>query len=145
MIVVVKHTANEQQVESLASWFHTRGLKTDISKGEFQTVIGLIGDVSKVEYSPNCRPLDHRARPDVIRYGRLEYWNNLQAFEKSRGHTITQTPADLDGFVVGAGPVPYPGWFSISLGMNFYLDYLPYISLCDPSLTRLKNSSSGFS
>ena len=49
MIAVIRHTASEQQIENLLSWFHSRGLKTHVSKGEFQTIIGLIGDTSHVD------------------------------------------------------------------------------------------------
>jgi 3-deoxy-7-phosphoheptulonate synthase len=49
MIAVVKQGVSEQQIENLVSWFHSRGLKTHISKGEIQTIIGLIGDTSKVD------------------------------------------------------------------------------------------------
>jgi 3-deoxy-7-phosphoheptulonate synthase len=49
MIAVVKHGANKKQIEGLISWFHARGLKTHVSEGEFQTIIGLIGDTSKVD------------------------------------------------------------------------------------------------
>jgi len=49
MIAVIKPGATQQQIENLLSWFQARGLKTDVSEGEFQTIIGLIGDVSKVD------------------------------------------------------------------------------------------------
>ena len=49
MIAVIKPGATQQQIEGLVSWFNARGLKTDISEGEFQTIIGLIGDVSTVD------------------------------------------------------------------------------------------------
>lgn len=49
MIAVVKHGASKKQIEGLISWFNARGLKTHVSEGEFQTVIGLIGDTSKVD------------------------------------------------------------------------------------------------
>jgi len=49
MIAVIKPGATQRQVESLLSWFQARGLKTDVSEGEFQTIIGLIGDVSLVD------------------------------------------------------------------------------------------------
>ena len=49
MVAVVKHGANKQQIEGLLSWFHSRGLKTHISEGEFQTIIGLIGDTTDVD------------------------------------------------------------------------------------------------
>ena len=49
MIAVIKQGANEQQIENLLSWFGSRGLRTHVSVGEFQTIIGLIGDTSKVD------------------------------------------------------------------------------------------------
>jgi 3-deoxy-7-phosphoheptulonate synthase len=49
MIAVIKSGASEQQIEKLLSWFKSRGLKTHVSEGEFQTIIGLIGDVSHID------------------------------------------------------------------------------------------------
>jgi 3-deoxy-7-phosphoheptulonate synthase len=49
MIAVVKPGASPRQIESLLSWFQSRGLKTHVSEGEFQTIIGLIGDTSQVD------------------------------------------------------------------------------------------------
>jgi len=49
MIAVVKQGASEQQIDNLVSWFHSRKLKTNVSKGEFQTIIGLIGDTSQLD------------------------------------------------------------------------------------------------
>jgi len=49
MIAVIKPGADAQQIENLLKWFQARGLKTDVSEGEFQTIIGLIGDVSHVD------------------------------------------------------------------------------------------------
>jgi 3-deoxy-7-phosphoheptulonate synthase len=49
MIAVVKPGANEQQLENLLSWFHSRKLGTHVSKGEFHTIIGLIGDTSQLD------------------------------------------------------------------------------------------------
>jgi 3-deoxy-7-phosphoheptulonate synthase len=49
MIAVVKHGASQQQIESLITWFHSRGLKTHVSEGEIHTIIGLIGDTSRVD------------------------------------------------------------------------------------------------
>ena len=49
MIAVIKPDANEQQIGNLITWLQSRGLKTHLSKGEFQTIIGLIGDTSQVD------------------------------------------------------------------------------------------------
>jgi 3-deoxy-7-phosphoheptulonate synthase len=49
MIAVVKPGANEQQIGSLLAWFQSRGLKTHVSHGMFQTIIGLVGDTSQLD------------------------------------------------------------------------------------------------
>ena len=49
MIAVIKPGASQQQIGSLLAWFQSIGLKTHLSEGEFQTIIGLIGDTSQVD------------------------------------------------------------------------------------------------
>ena len=49
MIAAIKPGASKQQIEGLLQWFHSRGLRTDVSEGDFQTIIGLIGDTSQVD------------------------------------------------------------------------------------------------
>ena len=49
MIAVIRNEASKQQIENLVSWFQARGLKTHVSEGEIQTIIGLIGDTSQVD------------------------------------------------------------------------------------------------
>lgn len=49
MIAVLKHGTADQQIESLSAWLKTQGLDVHISKGSEHTVIGLIGDTSKID------------------------------------------------------------------------------------------------
>lgn len=49
MIAVLKHGSTEKQIESLCAWLRAQNLDVHISKGEFQTVIGLIGDTAKID------------------------------------------------------------------------------------------------
>ena len=49
MIAVLKQGTSDQQQASLISWFKDMGLDVHISKGEFHTILGLIGDTSKVD------------------------------------------------------------------------------------------------
>ena len=49
MIAVLKNTATREQINSLINWFEDKGLKVNESKGEFCTVLGLIGDTSTVD------------------------------------------------------------------------------------------------
>ena len=49
MIAVLKNGVNEKQIENLCNWFENQGLRVHISEGSFQTVLGLIGDTSKID------------------------------------------------------------------------------------------------
>ena len=49
MITVLKPGASQERTEHLISWLKEQGLGVHISNGEFQTVLGLIGNTSKVD------------------------------------------------------------------------------------------------
>ena len=49
MIIVVKKDSEPKQVNSLIDWIKGTGLGVDISRGENTTILGLIGDTSKVD------------------------------------------------------------------------------------------------
>lgn len=49
MIIVIKQNSKEQQVENLISWIENQGLGVHVSKGEYNTILGLIGDASKID------------------------------------------------------------------------------------------------
>ena len=49
MIAVLKNGTTPEQRDSLCKWFEGMGLSCHVSQGEFHTIIGLIGDVSKVD------------------------------------------------------------------------------------------------
>ena len=49
MIAVLKNGVTEEQQASLCKWFEGMGLACHVSKGEFHTIIGLIGDVSRMD------------------------------------------------------------------------------------------------
>lgn len=49
MIVVMKENVNIERQNQLIDWLKSMGLGVHISSGEFQTVLGLIGDTSKVD------------------------------------------------------------------------------------------------
>lgn len=49
MIAVLKHGTSEKQIDSLSSWLRAQGLDVHVSKGSEHTVIGLIGDTSKLD------------------------------------------------------------------------------------------------
>ncbi|MDO4318737.1 MAG: 3-deoxy-7-phosphoheptulonate synthase [Lachnospiraceae bacterium] len=49
MITVLKHGVTKQQRDQLIEWFEEQGLGVHISEGQYQTVLGLIGDTSRVD------------------------------------------------------------------------------------------------
>ncbi len=49
MIVVLKHGVTQEKKEQLIAWLQNLGLRIHVSDGEFQTVLGLIGDTSRVD------------------------------------------------------------------------------------------------
>ena len=49
MIAVLKHGTIDSQIENLSAWLRAQGLDVHISKGSEHTVIGLIGDTSKID------------------------------------------------------------------------------------------------
>lgn len=49
MIVVLSNDVNRQQMDNLISWIKGQNVDVHISKGEYQTVLGLIGDTAKID------------------------------------------------------------------------------------------------
>ena len=49
MIAVLKQGATKQQIDNLCTWFKGQGIDVHISEGQFHTVLGLIGDTSKID------------------------------------------------------------------------------------------------
>ena len=49
MIVIVKAQAQEQKVKDLIQWIESKQLRTHVSTGDFTTIIGIIGDITKID------------------------------------------------------------------------------------------------
>ena len=49
MVVLLKKNADEKQLENLVAWLASLGIAVHKSEGEYETVLGLIGDTSKVD------------------------------------------------------------------------------------------------
>ena len=49
MIAVLKHGASPERTEHLINWLKEQNLGVHVSQGEYQTVLGLIGNTSKVD------------------------------------------------------------------------------------------------
>ena len=49
MIIILKHTARQEQIDRLKDFLTGYGLRIDESRGEHSTVLGLVGDTSRVD------------------------------------------------------------------------------------------------
>ena len=49
MIAIIKQGVNDTQIENLVNWLQQQNLSVHLSKGEYTTILGLVGDTSKVD------------------------------------------------------------------------------------------------
>ena len=49
MIAILKKNAAPEAEEHLIAWIHKKGLQTHVSHGENETIIGLVGDTTKID------------------------------------------------------------------------------------------------
>ncbi len=49
MIAVLKPTTTQKQLDSFCDWLRSQGVGVHIVAGEYQTVVGLIGDITKID------------------------------------------------------------------------------------------------
>ena len=49
MIIIVKKEHEEKQINNLIKWIKGQGLEVDISNGQHSTILGLVGDTSKID------------------------------------------------------------------------------------------------
>lgn len=49
MIAVLKSGTTDKQISDLKNWIESQGLQVHLSKGDYQTIVGLIGDTSRID------------------------------------------------------------------------------------------------
>lgn len=49
MIIVVKNNAQKEQFDNLVTWIEGQNVHVHVSKGEFTTVLGLVGDTTRID------------------------------------------------------------------------------------------------
>lgn len=49
MIAVVKQSATPEQLDHFVSWIEKRGFKANVSKGDNETIVGIIGDTTRID------------------------------------------------------------------------------------------------
>ena len=66
MIVVLKHGVQRDKREQLIHWLEKQGLRIHISEGEYQTVLGLIGDTTHIDMDLVERVVKRAIKTDNI-------------------------------------------------------------------------------
>ena len=49
MIAVLKNGVTKAQRDNLIEWIEAHNVRVQVTEGEFQTIIGLIGDTSRID------------------------------------------------------------------------------------------------
>ena len=49
MIAVLKSGTSDKQIADLKNWIESQGLQVHLSKGDYQTIVGLVGDTSRID------------------------------------------------------------------------------------------------
>ena len=49
MIIALKKDIRKEEMERLIAWMESYGVRTHISEGEYQTVVGLVGDTTRID------------------------------------------------------------------------------------------------
>ena len=102
MIVILKKTAERQQVELFENWLRSMGLELHKSVGENHTIIGLVGDTSRVDIE-SILALDI---VEMVRRIQEPYKNANRKFHEEDTVITLCSGAKIGGghFLVMAGP-----------------------------------------
>jgi len=102
MIVILKKQASTQQVELFSSWLHDMGLETHLSVGTNHTIVGLVGDTSRVDIE-NIMALDI---VEDVRRIQEPYKNANRKFHEEDTVITLSNGTKIGGghFLVMAGP-----------------------------------------
>ncbi len=98
-MIIMKAEATDDEVNSIVREIKKYGLKADVSRGEFRTVIGLVGDESQI-------PFEHFAvLPGVKEAMPVETPYKLISREYGRrsGETEQRRPVKVRGLAIGGG------------------------------------------
>ena len=101
MIIVLKNKADEKQISNLQNWLKSMGFDIHMSVGASQTIMGLIGDTSRLDM-------------DVIKS--LEIVENVQRIQEPYKNANRKFHADDSVIDVGAGKKIGGGHFQVIAG-----------------------------
>ena len=93
MIIIPKRHADEKQLNNLINWLKNKGIDVHVSKGANQTVLGLVGDTTKI---------------DIDLINSLEIVEDVKRIQEpfknaNRKFHPLDTVVDVNGVKIGAG------------------------------------------
>ena len=97
MVVVLKKNTDEGQVQNLVSWLKSLGIDVHRSEGEYETVLGLIGDTSHVDTDL----ISGLGIVDTVKRISEPYKNANRKFHPD------DTVIDINGLKIGGGNFQY--------------------------------------
>ena len=94
-MIIMEKDATAEQIKTAVSEVKKSGLRADVSKGKFRTVIGLIGDENRVSFShlatlPGVKQAERVETP--YKLISREYGNMYDRDAKSHAINISESP-----------------------------------------------------
>ncbi len=93
MIVILKHTAQQEQIDRLKAFLTDLGLRIDESRGDHSTILGLVGDTTRVD----ADLISSLEAVEAVRRVQEPYKKANRKFHPA------DTVVDCDGVKVGGG------------------------------------------
>jgi len=105
-VIIMEKDATAEQIKRVVNEVKKSGLRADVSKGEFRTVIGLIGDESRVSFSHLATFPGVKQAESVETPYKLISREYSQLYQKDKSHTINvrNVTIDNDNPIYIAGP-----------------------------------------
>jgi len=106
-MIIMNSEASKEEIDNVVKEIKRFGLKADVSRGEFRTVIGLIGDERKADFSHLATlPGVKEAFPVESPYKLIsrEYSRRFDEAEERREITVGNVTIGGEGLVIIAGP-----------------------------------------
>ena len=106
-MIIMNSEASKEEIDNVVKEIKRFGLKADVSRGEFRTVIGLIGDERKADFSHLATlPGVKEAFPVESPYKLIsrEYGRRFDEAEERREITVGNVTIGEEGLVIIAGP-----------------------------------------
>lgn len=101
MIIVMKPNAAEESIRAIQTYIEEKGLQTHLSKGTEVTIIGIVGDKSRISAD---RIMSHKDVQKIVPVTESYKLSNLQFHPEPSIITVSDTVIGPDNLTIMAGP-----------------------------------------